>query len=475
MPETRGADTRPGHALRWSLLGVFVLGTIARAPELWLHPRFWGEEANVYFQAALDRPWWDALTAGHLGYYSLWSNSGGVLASWVPLAHAPAMTLLLALVAQLLAPLVVLGSRAPVWRTHQAKALALAILLFAPASGETWLTSIASHFHFALAASLLLLEPPGAHPPSQKWFHRGILLLGGLTGVITCLLTPCFVLRAAVRVRNRQGGAGWREPCVQGAILTVTSALQLAAVTSGSSAHGGAASRLSNFSPEGLGAIAALRTVVEPVAGPTITGELAGPLYREATAAGAGSMSVPLLVASVLGLGLVALCWWGLVRRRPTLAWLLGAYTTLLVPSILSAGGSRISPQRLELLLPLGIERYVFVPATLMLLATAGALALSWQQPRASMAEENGAAQHPAWRIATAAVLVVALMQGALAWRGSLVHTSGPGTPRWSDEIQRWESDPGYAPRAWPASFRVRIPAARHPQRGSGIAPAPNR
>ena len=55
-------------------MALSVLVVSARAPILLHHPRFWAEEAVVYFRSAWERPWPVALVTPHNGYISLFGS-----------------------------------------------------------------------------------------------------------------------------------------------------------------------------------------------------------------------------------------------------------------------------------------------------------------------------------------------------------------------------------------------------------------
>ena len=67
------------------LLAGAAAALVLRVPEVVLEPRFWAEEARVYFVYALNNPAGSALLAPHQGYYSLVPNLATWLATLVPL------------------------------------------------------------------------------------------------------------------------------------------------------------------------------------------------------------------------------------------------------------------------------------------------------------------------------------------------------------------------------------------------------
>ncbi|HET8706541.1 MAG TPA: hypothetical protein VFM46_09595, partial [Pseudomonadales bacterium] len=68
-----------------------------RRPELFSHPRFWAEEGSVYFANAWHFVWYEVLFEPHLGYLSFFNNLAALIATTVPLKHAPLVTTIAAL------------------------------------------------------------------------------------------------------------------------------------------------------------------------------------------------------------------------------------------------------------------------------------------------------------------------------------------------------------------------------------------
>jgi hypothetical protein len=83
-----------GDHFRSLLWFAAVLAIALRAPVLWSHPRFWGEEGTIYFADAFNRAWFHSLFAPHVGYYSLFANGTALAAARLaPLEYAPLVTL----------------------------------------------------------------------------------------------------------------------------------------------------------------------------------------------------------------------------------------------------------------------------------------------------------------------------------------------------------------------------------------------
>ena len=211
----------PGARAVVAALCVVAALIVLRAPELLIEPRFSGEEGSVYFQAALDDGALATLLTPHMDHLVLYENLAVLAAAWlVPIEHAPLVTTLAALALQLVAPAIVLASRAPVWASPWRRAAGVALLLLVRPSATVWLTTNTAAFHAAVIAFLLLLEPTAQ--PARRAVDRAAIVACGLTGPIASFLVPAYVHRAWHR-RDR-------ESAVQAALLAACGLAQAAAL-----------------------------------------------------------------------------------------------------------------------------------------------------------------------------------------------------------------------------------------------------
>jgi len=184
------------HQKQLALLFISVLIIIFREYTFFTMPRLWAEEGIVYFSYASSHSWLSALLKPHLGYYSLFSNLAAVLASRaVPLEKAPLVTTFLAFFVQCIPLLIVIWGNSNFWNTFFKKAIMIAIILFTPLSGETWLTTINCQYHFSLITVLILCECNDSNQ-IKKNFYRALLVISSLSGVLSCFLMPLYLIRA---------------------------------------------------------------------------------------------------------------------------------------------------------------------------------------------------------------------------------------------------------------------------------------
>ena len=175
-------------------LAAYALLLILRAPRIW-PGRFWAEEGTVFFSAACSSGLLKSLFVPHLGYYMAVTSFATTLAARaVPLEQAPLVTTIIAAVVQLLPAALLVMGRIDALPDPLSRAIALALLLVSLPTEEIWLTSTNSSHFMAVSAGIILVSKPWAS--RTRFFHIGLLVLAGLSGISANLLAPFFWLRA---------------------------------------------------------------------------------------------------------------------------------------------------------------------------------------------------------------------------------------------------------------------------------------
>jgi hypothetical protein len=137
--------------------------TIWREPQYLVAPSFWAEERMLYFARAWDAGVLAGLAQVPVGYLDLYANVATTLAAVLvrtgicSLATAPRVTVMAALLAQLLPVVLVAAATAPAWGGAWRRAAAVAIVLFGARTGALWLNTIDSQIFLGLAAVVVLL------------------------------------------------------------------------------------------------------------------------------------------------------------------------------------------------------------------------------------------------------------------------------------------------------------------------------
>lgn len=188
---------------RTLVIAIAAVVMILRTPYLFLSSRFWAEEGSLYFSEAFHSTWHKALLAGHQGYYSFFPNVTTLMAALiVPLENAPFVTTFAAFLIQLLVVFIILYRLQSVFTPIQQLLLCVATI-FVCNTGEIWLNTITTQFHLCLASFFIIMS--NQQKVSKSWviFDRVVLILSGLTGVVTSFLLPVLLIRWFIeRSRN---------------------------------------------------------------------------------------------------------------------------------------------------------------------------------------------------------------------------------------------------------------------------------
>ncbi len=199
--------TRHHGAGDWLILLISLVFLFVRSPRALLHGFVFAEEGTVYLRYAWDAPVVRALLAPHQSYYSLYANVCGVIAArGLPLELAALFLAWSAIAVQLLMVYVVLRCEAFV--TFRQKALAVAVCLLTVPTINVAFSTINAQFFLAICTAVILISDAGR----MRVLRAAVLVLAGLTGVVSCILTP-FAIWFAFRERSR-------ARAVQAALLT---------------------------------------------------------------------------------------------------------------------------------------------------------------------------------------------------------------------------------------------------------------
>jgi len=410
---------------RWTgILLVLAAGLliIGRAPFLFTEPRFWAEEGTIYFARAYSQPWYEALVQTYAGYYSLVSNVAGIMAArCVPLERAPLVTTLIALLTQLLPHVLIFFPMRCVLPRLLPRVLLSAVVLFVTLTGEVFLCTTAAQWHLAVITFLILLSFQEQGGPLWRWAYRLLLLVAGLTGVISCFFLPLFFLKALLTRR--------REAVVLSAILLCATLAQATAALPFLRHQEGLAK--TEIRPGPADARAFARTFVEQLAvWPVLVDSRAAeviPSHAGRTAFG----------VAVLGLA-VALAAWS--RFRSQQGFILAGYFLVGGASLFfSLGGS-------------GGLRYAYVPSVILMAFFVWHLFL----PKPALG----------WlgRLCCAAVIAASLAGWGSQYRGALALCMTRCCPSWRHEVALWRQSPDRPLLIWPPwdemKWSVRLPAA---------------
>ncbi len=388
---------------------------LLRMPKIVLKGRFWAEEGAVFFANAWTLDPLHALAVPVGGYLNLVANGATLAARWlVPVANAPYLTIAVALVFQLVPPLILLAARDAWLQPWPVRLAGVALLLVVPGSDEIWLQTLHCQFELTVACGLILaLEVPRG---GRMAFALGLLVLAPLCGPGAIALTPLFLLRALL---DRTPGRA-----LHFAALASGSAVQMIGFFSLGTDRG------YTLDPGAILSVVTVKNLMVPFTGIDAT---AGRVAALQTAVAAGHVPLLAIAAPLVVFGGLTVVIWR-AGNRPAF-WLLAAAAAAALSAYIGALDGTLA-----LIHPRAGARYAFVPLSLTALSV---LALA-------------AGRHPFWRWPAAAICAWLLIVGTRAYTTPWQPVSDG--PSWHEQVALWHADPAYVMRLWPAPWTLTLP-----------------
>lgn len=406
-----------------------MLVVMARLPMAWVQGRFLGEEGSVFFAYAWHHSASEALWRSFGGYLNLAANAFTLLAARLvqhdvlSLGLAPYVTMTVALLFQMIPPLLILFGRAAWLQQRWAIVAALLVLAISPLTEEVFFNVLHIQFQLALAAATILALDAPRSARAQAAYGL-ILFFAPLCGPAAIILVPFFALRSLVE-RDR-------ARLLQTAILTAGAVMQLAFFFTPSPVRG------HFLDPATISALLFGRLVVLPLTNTMVAVAFADQVYTLWSEARIGWW----LIAAGFVAYFATLTRWAL--RNPK-----GAAIWLIVPGLaigaISFGGGMIVNNDYDFFSVGAGQRYNFLP---MVLVGWGIIALVSQL-------EAGAR-----RICTY-LCVLMLVSGVISYGFPLPELSRG--PDWRTEVAMWRADPDYKPRTWPRTWKVELSGKARP------------
>jgi hypothetical protein len=281
-------------------LALFLFVSWLKAPSLYMTPRMWSEEGNLYFGAIQSLGLIDSLTLVVRANIQFLTNAIVYLAAQVPLAWAAHVTTYLSLgIAAFTAHLIVLFCAAYGVRLSVCL-LAVIIWALLPPTYEVFSTATNAQWVCSISILLICALPPHVlqtryEPALYVW-----AIACGLTGVPSCIAAPGFFLRG---IAERS-----RPHLIVGTILGLCALVQLAIIIT----HP-IEGRSFSFAPSTLFLPGLLQTVIGPIMSADIA-DLIGVKIRSRDA-GARIITAATILASIWLIYLVTTLAWSPRRK----------------------------------------------------------------------------------------------------------------------------------------------------------------
>jgi len=406
-----------------------------RLPEVLIEPRFWAEEGS-YFSYAYEHNWLVNLFSPQYGYNTLYNSIATSLAATVPLEYAPAVTTYMAFMVQLSVSAAAIWWDIPLLDTLLKK-FVIAIFIQTLAYARIWATTIGVQYWLCVLSLLILLYNLNGKDRKMFVLQNCLLTMNGLTGILSCILIPAFVLKSVMTKS--------RKVMTQTAILTLCLLVQIGVFLSFYlSKDAGLSSRFGDFdllyvlskmirflitvpfyeryifsSPLGEALEISFRKILSAITGPSIY----SPRYNF------------YLLEMVLGLPIILYLFILAHRKIKQLDTQLLAISILLVTvvstyfSVNSSGGPRYSfaPSIMIMLLVVSVVNDRTIPKALSYLAII-LVTLS---------------------LTTSLTHYRSNMMGGVAYDASW--------PKWKEEIKVWKTDHNYPIRIWPPGWTMTL------------------
>ena len=157
----------------------------------------WAEEASTHLQNSFGSNIYEILffITNQIGYICLNINIATLVSKILGIEYAASINTYLAFLVQLLPHWIILVSKNSFWGTRiQRLLLSTAIILIPIGTGETWLNTTCSHYHFGVLAFIILLDLQESISGKKIIVYTILLCLGALSSPITCFLFPSFIL-----------------------------------------------------------------------------------------------------------------------------------------------------------------------------------------------------------------------------------------------------------------------------------------
>ncbi len=179
-------------------LFLLVAIIVAREPRFFTIPRFWAEEAFLYFANAYVASVWEGVFKIFPGQASLMlcTSLPATIAARVPMEWAPLVTTGFALLFYVVLFVTILYGRSRIWDTGYKRICAcLMILGISGIADEVWLNTTNLQIFCGMFCVIMLAEDLSDMRRARKWAYRVLLLFGGLSGLYSSVLLPAFFIR----------------------------------------------------------------------------------------------------------------------------------------------------------------------------------------------------------------------------------------------------------------------------------------
>ncbi len=177
------------------IFAASVLIIVSRRPDALFNPQFWAEDGNVWYADAYNQGIIYSLSTPEAGYFQTFSRLVGIFSQMFPLAYAPLVFNVVAILVQITVAGFIASPRFSLLVPKLGWRLVLAFLYLAlPHSFEINANVTNTQWHLGLLSFLIVVAEP-----SERSFWRvfdvSVLVISVLSGPLCLLLVPMACLR----------------------------------------------------------------------------------------------------------------------------------------------------------------------------------------------------------------------------------------------------------------------------------------
>lgn len=201
------------------LYSIFLI--FIRAPEFFLAPRFWAEEATIFFVYAYQKPFLEMLIKPIVGYATFFNTITANLCNLVPLEYAPNITTYSCFFIQLISILIIIFKDFELWNNKLKKFFLVSILILITPY-EIWLNTTNIHIHFGLILFLISISFSEKDSKFTKYSFRSLIFIGTISSPSAAFSGLIFFIRV---IKEKT-----KESMIQFIIMLIACILQGSAI-----------------------------------------------------------------------------------------------------------------------------------------------------------------------------------------------------------------------------------------------------
>ena len=185
------------------LVLIFLIVCFFRSPYILIEGRMMAEDGQLYFKNAFENDFLDHLIyfAPNAGYYNFIANFLTEISTYFSIYKAPLIISYGSLIFIILPIILILFNNSYLFNNNLER-VTLCLLLFitTPNTPEIWLNSINLQIYLFISSFLILYFKRETF--LSKCLSKLILLVSGLSGIYSCILTPFFFVKFYIKKKK---------------------------------------------------------------------------------------------------------------------------------------------------------------------------------------------------------------------------------------------------------------------------------